>query len=487
MLSRRRLLELTGLGTLAPLSTFLGCTAETLPDPDDGEEPSPPPPDDPNKPWWLRKNFAPVEESESMELLTDGALPSGLAGLYLRNGPNPKHADSVHWFTGDGMVHGLSLADGAAEWYRARYVQTDVLGLTAEEVGPPGKTAHQANTSVLMYRGRVLCLEEVGAPYEVAAADLSTIGPFDFGGALGSAMTAHPKVDPVTGELFFFGAGILDANLTYHRTDDRGVLVASETLELPAAVMMHDFQLTTTHVVFMDLPILFDLDMAISGDAFPFKWSPENGSRIGVMPRYGTAADVVWIDIDTCFVFHTWNAFHDARDPNVIYLDAVRYPRMWAGGPEDFTAVGEAVRFTIDIARRTASFAPFEDRAVEFPRINPSRQGLSYRYGYGLRLGERGADGAAPAGNGLTKIDRDKGSVKTLELPEGHAADEAMFVPDPNAKLEDDGWLLSYVFDRTVNRSHLLVVDASDMTVASRVHLPVRVPHGFHGDFLPRG
>jgi carotenoid cleavage dioxygenase len=489
MLSRRLFLHLAGSSGFSIAGAgLLGCgdAAVGAPRPRGARTALP---DDPNKPWWLRQNYAPVEESEAFDLEVVGALPPALRGLYLRNGPNPQSGDSGHWFVGDGMLHGVRLEDGRAPWYRARYVQTEALGQNAEDgpIGPPGLTDHQANTAVLHHQGRVLCLEEIGVPYEVAAADLSTIGPYDFGGALQTAFTAHPKVDPVTGELLFFGYGVLDASVTLHRVDTRGVLVRSEKIPLKSAVMMHDFQVTATHVVFMDLPILFDIELAIEGSAFPFRWAPENGARIGVLPREGEAADVRWVEIDPCFVFHTWNAFHDEADPTRIHLDGVRYPTMWEKDASDFNSTGAPQRFTIDTAAETVTLTQLDDIQVEFPRIDRRRQGLPYRYGYALGTYDPDGPGKVPDLGLLVKYDHQTGARDVHELAPGQELDEALFVPDPGAKGEDEGWLLAYVFDHADNRSQLLVLDATDVAAppVARVLLPTRVPHGFHGEFVP--
>jgi carotenoid cleavage dioxygenase len=488
MLSRRRFLHLAGLGgvSLVGAPFFAGCSDESIRAPV-GRAPGPALPNDPSKPWWLNQNYAPVEESESFELEVVGALPPTLAGVYLRNGPNPLHGDSAHWFLGDGMVHGVRLEGGKAPWYRARYVQTEALGAEGGGLGPPGLTDHQANTSILAHRGRVLCLEEVGVPYEISDVELATMGPYDFGGALKTPMTAHPKLDPVTGELLFFGYGILDPSVTLHRVDPSGVLVQSEKIPLPKAVMMHDFQITSTHVVFMDLPIVFDLSLALEGSSFPFRWSPDNGARIGVMPRTGTAADVRWIPIDPCFVFHTWNAFHDPANADVIHLDAVRYPTMWEESSNDFQSTGRPHRFSIDLVAAEAKVAQLDDRQVEFPRISPAAQGASYRYGYALSTEAAVVPGEPGYFSQIVKYDRDTGARELHTLPASQATDEAMFVPDPEGKGEDEGWLLAYVFDHADNRSQLLVLDASDISAppVARVLLPARVPHGFHGEFVP--
>jgi carotenoid cleavage dioxygenase-like enzyme len=479
MLPRRHFLHLAGLGAFG----LVGCAERQ---PHLAEPALDPLPDDPSKPWWLRRNYAPVDESEAFDLPIVGALPPALTGLYLRNGPNPLGVDSAHWFLGDGMVHGVRLEAGKAPWYRARYVQTPVLG-NPSMTDPLGLTDHQANTSVLAHRKRLFCLEEIGLPYEVSPSDLATIGAYDFNGALKTPMTAHPKLDPATGELLFFAYGVLQPSLTFHRVDPNGILVHSEKIPLPLAVMMHDFQITATHVVFMDLPIVFDLELAVAGEGFPYRWAPEKGARIGVMPRTGSAADVRWAAIDPCFVFHTFNAFHDPDDAGVIHLDAVRYETMWEKGANDFSASGQPHRFSFDLDKAAVTLQQLDDQPVEFPRINSQRQGLAYRYGYGVASSSGATAEAAPPMDPIVKYDRQTGARKVHALRAGQATDEAMFVPDPKASAEDDGWLLSYVFDHADNKSHLLVLDTSDWVEVARVTLPTRVPHGFHGDFLFEG
>ena len=478
---RRELFHLLGAGGL----WWSGCAGDdTLPEagPTGATEP-----DESNKPWWLRGNFAPVDESEAFDLEVVGTLPPELDGIYVRNGPNPLSGDSGHWFLGDGMVHGVRLEGGKASWYRARFVQTDALGAAEDgAIGPPGLTDHQANTALVHHADKLLCLEEVGLPYRIDTADLSTIGAFDFGGKLAGPMTAHPKIDPVTGELFFFGYELLNSAVHYHRVDARGVLVQSEIIELPAPVMMHDFQITETHVVFMDLPILFDLELAIDGASLPFRWDEQNGARIGVMPRTGSADEIAWFDIDPCFVFHTFNAHHDPEAPGRIHLDAIRYSDMWAAGPDDFSGKGAPWRFTMDLSRGDVSNTQIDDRAIEFPRIDPRLQGRAHRYGYGVLIASDD-EGMPNGGSEIVKYDFNDGSAVSHQLDSTLRSDEPSFVPASDDAAEDEGWLMSFVYDRTTDRSRLLVLDASNPKSApvAEVKLPSRVPHGFHGLRVP--
>jgi carotenoid cleavage dioxygenase len=266
-----------------------------------------------------------------------------------------------------------------------------------------------------------------------------------------------------------------------------GLLTKSEEIVLPKSVMMHDFQITATRVVFMDLPILFDFDLALSGEGFPFRWDPTNGARLGVMPRDGTNADVVWTEIDPCFVFHTWNAFDDPADPAKVVLDAIRYPDMWAMGASDFSQAGAPVRFSIPTtAGGSVGMDVIEERAVEFPRIDPRKQGLPHRYGYGLLVEPDGGQGVVAAQT-LAKYDFVSGTTVDIYMPDGLRIDEPTFVPASPDAGEDEGWLFVYGYDAATDKSELVILDATTNQVLARVKLPVRVPHGFHGTWVPGG
>ena len=183
-------------------------------------------------PFHLRGNYAPVTaEVTAFDLPVEGQLPVELSGRYLRNGPTPKSGRSPHWFAGDGMIHGIELRDGKAQWYRNRWVQTRALSEPgARRIGDDGsvdRTIGVNNTHVIGHAGKILALVESSFPYELTP-ELETVGVYDYDGRLDSAMTAHPKLCPVTGELHFFGYGFFEPYLTYHRVSAAGELVQSK-------------------------------------------------------------------------------------------------------------------------------------------------------------------------------------------------------------------------------------------------------------------
>ena len=186
------------------------------------------------KPFHLRGNFAPVKDELTVtDLKVEGSIPPELCGTYIRNGANPRTGESLHWFLGNGMVHGVRLENGGASWYRNRYVKTPLLDdpdkQRISETGTIDYTVSAANTHVIRQGGRILALEEGAFPYELTP-ELETVGAHDFEGKLDKAMTAHPKICPETGELIFYSYGQLPPYLLYHRVDAQGKLVQTEEM-----------------------------------------------------------------------------------------------------------------------------------------------------------------------------------------------------------------------------------------------------------------
>lgn len=451
-------------------------------------------------PAYLVGHLAPVpDEVEALDLPVTGALPRELAGRYLRNGPNPLPGESPgHWFAGHGMVHGIRIRNGRAEWYRNRWVRTNLLEGRFEVAGGAARdrSVTPANTHIIEHSGRLLALCEGGLPYELTA-DLHTEGPRAFGGQLTNGMTAHPKEDPATGELHFFGYGSRPPYLTHHRLSPAGELVRSQVVDVPGATMMHDFAITENYVIWLDLPVTFDLDLV--GRAIPYRWNDDYGARLGVMAHDGKP-DVRWFDIDPCYVFHVGNAREDAAGR--VVLDAVRWDRNtfragWsrlggdgrtrrAGGlVDEFAGTGRSTlhRWIFDLAAGSVQEQVIDDRGVEFPTLNDKHIGRDNRYLYAVAEQLDNSN----AGAAIVKYDTATGVGELHDLGADRTAGEATFVPSADARNEDDGWLLSIVSDRTGKGCDLVVLDATDTFTApvATVHLPRRVPTGFHGSWVP--
>jgi carotenoid cleavage dioxygenase-like enzyme len=434
-------------------------------------------------PFHLSGNFAPVfDEVTEFDLEVEGAIPPELRGRFFRNGSNPQSGSSPHWFMGNGMIHGVELRDGKAVWYRNRYVHTPSLedpdAPHMREDGSIDRTRSLANTHVISHAGRIFALEEGSFPFEITK-DLETIGAHDFDGKLKTAMTAHPRICPETGELLFFGYGAMAPYLTYHRVSADGKLVQSEEIDVKGPTMMHDWNITRNHVIFMDLPMIFDLEAAAAG-GMPIRWSDEYGARLGVMPREGGNKDVVWYEIDPCYVFHPMNAYEEGDQ---IVIDSSRFEKL-AFGPADGKGTPAMLhRWTIDTANGTVAEEPLDDRPADFPRVHDRVTGLKHRYGYMAGMGKA----ADTLGNSLLKFDLETGKSWTHDLGEGRQAGEPVFAAATGADTaEDHGWILSFVYDAATDTSDLLIADAShfDAAPVARVKIPRRVPFGFHGSWI---
>jgi carotenoid cleavage dioxygenase-like enzyme len=452
---------------------------------------------------FLQGNFGPWRmEGVAGDLEVAGAIPRELNGTYYRNGPNPafEPPGRYHWFDGDGMIHAITLGDGRAS-YRNRYVLSN--GLEAERAA--GRALHSGlldlnpteapsfkntgNTNIVWHAGRLLALMEAALPTRMRPDTLDTLGEFDFDGRLIGPMTAHPKMDPETGEMLFFGYSPFPPFLQYHVADRSGALVRSEAIDVAWPSMMHDFAVTKDHVVFILCPLVFSFEnMAARGG--PFSWEPERGTRLGVMPRSGGNADVRWFQTDASYVFHPMNAFADGDE---IVLDVARYGRldfMSRQGVDNLDYRDDTAarmhRWRIDLRGGGVKSTPLDDITIEFPRIDERRLGRRHRFGYTAAREPELNEGGQPVWSAIRKYDLERGTTETRRLGAGNGVGEPLFVPRTETSAEDDGWVLVLTYDQTRNASDFYVLDARDVAgePVARVTLPHRVPYGFHGNWV---
>ena len=489
---RRAFLQALGLGAggvaALGLGGLVGCGGDDKGDGGGGGADRPRPkaadsvqPYDPDRPYWEQGNFAAVtDEVTETALEVTGAIPSSLSGLYVRNGSNPPSRTSPYWFLGDGMLHGLRIERGKAVWYRNRYVQTTLHqgSMELSDVVAPGRDNNQSNVAIVHHAGKLLTMGEVGWPYELSTEDLSTVGPYDFDGKLEGWMTAHPKIDPDTGQMHFFGYNFVDPLLTYHVADAQGRLVHSEPVAIDAATMIHDFAITDRDVIFWQAPVMFLLEPELLASGFPFRWDEAGPSQVGVMPLGGPASEIRWVDVDPFMVFHGLNA-HREGDEVVVQV----HKQTSAFGPEGDLLPSYLTEWRIDTSGADLRLREerMSDVYMDLPSIDRRLMGRKVRHGWCATL-----DGDGPYGfefAGLNHVDLKTGKHDRWEPGVMERSGEAYFVADGDGADEGEGWIMTFLYDRTTDRSSLGIFDAqavADGPVA-RVHLPVRVPYGFHG------
>ncbi|OBK31702.1 carotenoid oxygenase [Mycobacterium asiaticum] len=490
---------------------------------------------------YLEGFLAPVrEEVTAHDLQVTGHIPEHLSGRYLRNGPNPvADVDPAiyHWFSGDAMVHGVALHDGRASWYRNRWVRTPSVCAALGEPEPTGLNPRTGmlsvgpNTNVLSHAGRTLALVEGGgANYELTE-ELDTVAPCDFDGTLFGGYTAHPHRDPASGELHALSYSFTRGRtVQYSVIDTQGRARRTVDIEVSGSPMMHDFSLTRDYVVIYDLPVTFDpgqvmpvnVPRRLSAPArlvlgsilgrvripspvtaminrnrqpmhrMPYRWNPNYPARIGVLPREGDNKDVRWFEIEPCYVFHPLNAYTEQRDgAEVLVLDVVPYSRMFDSdlrGPGDTRPTLD--RWTINLSTGAVATERRDDRPQEFPRINETLTGSRHRFGYTLGVdGGYLSDGSNDMSTTVYKQDYATGSSAIAPLDPDILIGEMSFVPNPGAQAEDDGILMGMGCHRGHRGGRaegiLLMLDAQTLETVATVHLPQRVPMGFHGNWAP--
>lgn len=440
----------------------------------------------------LSAGYQPVTEEVTLPFpAVRGQLPTELDGTFLRIGPNALGGHDPardHSFAGDAMVHGLRLRDGRAEWYRNRWVRTDRVARALGELPAPGPRrglSDNTNCALVRHAGHTFALGDGGALPTRLGDRLETLDRFDFDGTLPGGFSAHPVVDPLTQEMHAVAYEPGRPGVDLLTLDASGRVRRCENITVKGTSMMHAFSLTDREAIIYDLPVTYSARAAASGSRVPYTWDDSHGARLGVLPREGTDADVRWMDIAPCFVFHPVNAYGRGRH---IIIDVIRHERAFDLDPlHPSESTPTLWRWTVDRSSATVTEAQLSSRAEEFPRIDDRYTGSPYRYAFtvGLRPGQ----GAALAGPALLRHDLVTGRVDRHDFGAGREGGEAVFVPRSADAPEADGYLLSAVHDTATDRSDLVVIDTADFTgppVAS-VGLPVRIPHGLHAQWAAGG
>ncbi len=464
-----------------------------------------------NHPWSAGFQTLPDEHDYRVEDI-DGVVPPFLRGTLFRNGSGRNQLGGqwfAHWFDGDGMISKIRF-DEAGIHYRNRYVATrNYLDETKagrivhrgfgkmRPLGPLGNAFRQpanvSNTSVVMQGERLLSLWEGGPPTALDPATLDTQGIEDFGGAV-KAFSAHPKIDPDTGELFNFGIDYgAKTTLTPYRLDRR-ILTRLPPVVLPHPVMNHDFVLTARYLVFCLGPILVSpLKILLGLKSFDgaLRWEESQPTLILLVPRDGRG-EPRRIETDAFFQFHFANGFEEDGD---LVLDLARYPNYSTIGEalrtywrSDWPSRGMAAltRLRVDLETGKVERQTFSTgTANEFPNINPAFTGKRYRYAY---VASNPAQRESGLQQRISRIDFENGAVASHDFGPAGYVGEPLFVPTHPGGAEDEGVVLVMVFNSTDRRTEIVGLDARDLAARPlfTARLKHHVPYPLHGTFTPK-
>ncbi|MCZ8019721.1 carotenoid oxygenase family protein [Novosphingobium sp.] len=430
------------------------------------------------------------EELSLTDLKVTGTIPAELSGRYVRIGPNPFKPDprGHHWFVGDGMVHGVRLQGGKALWYHNRYIRSRVLeaegGPTAAP-GPRRSPRDGVNTNVIKIAGKIHAIVEAGSYPAQLDDNLDTVAYTDFGGTLSAPFSAHPHEDPLTGEFHAITYDGQTPDKVWH------VVLSPEgkvTRELPIPVQhgpsIHECTITRNYVVVFDLPVTFSMKALISGEKFPYAWNRDHQARVGLLPKQGSADDIVWCNVDPCYVFHVANSYEDEQGR--VIVDSAVYETMFEGGADG--PAGRSLgmeRWTIDPAARQVARQTIDPTPQEFPRPDERFFGQPYRFAWAMGLPDND-DPAFLGEQPLYRHDLATGGRTQHDFGPGRVPGEFVFVPRSADAPEGEGWLMGYVIDTRNETTDLVILDASNMAAppVASVHIPHRIPPGFHGNWL---
>jgi carotenoid cleavage dioxygenase-like enzyme len=487
---------------------------------------------------YLNGNFAPrIKEEEFNDLNITGSIPAELNGkMLIRTGPNPRFKPRdmkyYHWFDGDGMMNAFYFENGKVR-YKNKFVHTkkwlleddakealfggirsgmatSCKGWKAMKFGwfnffklgirtlfgmGPNRSQYEsiasilnaANTNVLKQGQRLLALDEIGQPYEINP-DLKTIGLYNYDNALKGPSIAHPLTDPFTQESFTMGYNALPPYFQYYRIDQEGKIKSYEPIKVDYGVMMHAFGLSENYVMFFHMPAVFDIKNV--GTRRPFRWQPEKGARLGVMPRNGTDADTKWYEIPVCWVFHNMNMYEEA---GFLVTDVAKYERIPLldlgtknpSPPFSIDPVAIMARWKLNLSSGELEEEIITENPVEFPNMDDRFLTKKHRHGYFVML----KDGEQTEGlwNTLVHRDFETGSIEDQYYfgPDSYTG-EAVFTPKNESSPEGEGFLLNVVYDTKENKSRLTIFDAMNVKAGplATVFLPRRIEYDFHGNVV---
>jgi 9-cis-epoxycarotenoid dioxygenase len=465
-------------------------------------------------------NFAPVtEQPPKHNLPITGVIPSSINGVYVRNGANPYMEPTAghHLFDGDGMVHAVSIENGKAS-YACRFTETArlrqerVIGrpvfpkAIGELHGHSGiarlllfgardlcgllNLSHGtgvANAGLIYFNNRLLAMSEDDLPYHVhvtPTGDLKTVGRHDFNGQLSTAMIAHPKVDPVSKEMFSLSYDVIKKPyLKYFHISPEGNKSPDIEIPLNEPTMIHDFAITENNIIIPDQQVVFKLQEMIQGGS-PVVLDKEKVSRFGILPKYASdASEMRWVDVPDCFCFHFWNAWEEPESDEIVVLGSCMSPADSIFNDSEMMLKSVLTEIRLNLRTGASTRRPVLSSTnhmnLEVGMVNKNKLGRRSRYAY-LAIAE-----PWPKVSGFAKVDLLTRNVQRFIYGESKFGGEPYFLSfESNSGREDDGYILSYVHDEEASESELLIINATAMKLEATVKLPSRVPYGFHGTFI---
>jgi len=459
-------------------------------------------------------------ECDIYDLVTEGEVPEEIAGSWYRSIPDPQYSPMMGddtFLSGDGMVSLFRFENGHVD-FKMRYVKTErwkaeraarrsLYGLYrnpfTDDPSVLGKPRNVNNTTPIYHAGKLLALKEDSHAMELDPHTLETIGEFDYDGKLKSqTMTAHTRLAPDSGDLYFFGyeaGGLVTKDVAFCVADKSGNLVREEWFEAPYVSLMHDFAVTREHVIFPVFPITSDLNrMKAGGHHWIFEQDKE--SFVGILPRDAHVKHMRWFRGPARSSFHFMNAYSEGNRVH-MYFGVSKVPpfpfMQKASGINlrpDQVRIG-FVRWTFDLSKPGDTW---EETVIgpsgDMPRTAIKDQMNDFDIGYYQTFDPRNAPQngpppiAGPVGPGFNTIVRMEvktGKHTTLGLGPTVTVQEHIHIPSKRPGHEGYLAFVCDMHDQQLSEVAIVEAEHIEKGPIARIKVPFRLRVQVHGNWVP--
>lgn len=436
-------------------------------------------------PFLSGNNYPVFEERYIKNLRVSGEIPEDIKGIFLRNGPNPRYKprNYNYPFSGDGMLHGIFFDENRVD-YRNKWVQTSRLQADKKAGEDVSDNGSFSNTNVLQFADKILSLADVGQPYELDS-ELNTLGIWGKNRGT-NRIVAHPRIDHKTGEMHFFSYSMFTAPyLTYVVLDKNGELLRDQAIDIPSGSMIHDCALTENYAIFFDCPVVPNLDKARKGEN-PFEWKPEKGTVVGIIDRNDASKPPKLLTTEPFFVWHFMNAF---EKDGALLIDLVRHNLVpFTSASREYKYLPTTLhRMMVNLGDYSIKHQDLDNSRIEFPTIDVRRTGEDYRFGYAPIIHPDHLNKKLPEYfSQLAQYDIKNGTSRIHTYGKNRYSGEAVFVPKSGTNDDAEGYVMSFVYDESTQKSDIVILDPLnfDKEPIATIHLPFRVPNGLHGNWI---